>query len=260
MRQTVWRYRKKIDGFEITSLGGVFFEDDGKKYFVVGDLHLGMEDALRQRGISLPKKQLSQIKRKLSMVRDLYGDDLTIILNGDIKHEFSEMSYNEMREVTHILEYLLERFEEVIVIRGNHDNYVVSLLERKGIELIDHFETTNFYVEHGHRDVPYKEISKHIILSHEHPAVTLRDDVGASIKLGAFLVYRYEGNYIIITPSFSSYSAGADIVRSLSEEFFINVLNEIGIENFSVYGIFEDEILYLGKVGEIKKATTTRRF
>ncbi len=259
MREAVWKYKKKIDGFEITSFGGVFFEDDGKKYFVVGDLHLGMEDALRQRGISLPKKQLTQIKRKLSMIKDLYGDDLTIILNGDIKHEFSDMSYNEMREVTHILEYLLERFEDVVVIRGNHDNYVVSILQRKGIELINRFETTNFYVEHGHKDVSYKDISKHIILSHEHPAVTLRDDVGASIKLDAFLIYKYYSKYIIITPSFSSYSAGADVLRSLSEEFSINILNEIGIENFSVYGIFEDEILYLGKVREIKKATTLLR-
>ena len=54
---------------------------------VFADLHLGYEDALRERGIELPYEQYPRIKREiLRRVEEFYPE--VVILNGDVKHEF----------------------------------------------------------------------------------------------------------------------------------------------------------------------------
>lgn len=255
LRENSWKYKKKFKDFEITSYGALFFKEKRKKYLVVGDLHLGLEEALRLSGIAIPKKQILNIKKAISSLAKLYGYDITIIFNGDIKHEFGGLTYEEKKDIESLISYILERFEDLIAIKGNHDNFVIQLLKRKGIELIDYFETKKFHIEHGHKEMDLKNINKHIVISHEHPAITLRDDVGASMKIDCYLIHKdIHDRYIVVLPSFSAYSSGLDILRISNSDIDTNIIREIGLEKFEIYGInkYDNEILYFGKVKELK--------
>ena len=253
MKEVLWKKRKSFGEFEITSYGALFFTDEGKKYIVIGDLHLGMEEALRIRGISIPKKQIRNIKKSLNELGKEYGFDTIVILNGDIKHEFSELTYAEQKDINDVISFLYERFKDVIIIKGNHDTFIINILKNKGISLQDYYETKKFHVEHGHKlEVQNKD--KHLILSHEHPAITLRDDVGGYIKLECFLIYKDKKRYVVVLPAFSSYSQGLDILRIEDSEITNPYIQKIGLKNFEVYGINKDdhEIFYFGRVEKLK--------
>jgi hypothetical protein len=95
----------------------------------IADLHLGYEGIMAEQGMLIPKVQF---KKEIGMLRKIIEKKQAerIIINGDVKHEFSETSYHEFKEVSDLLEFLEKNFEEVIVIKGNHDNFIARVAKR----------------------------------------------------------------------------------------------------------------------------------
>ncbi len=46
-----------------------------------------------------------------------------VVVNGDLKHEFGRITRQEWMEAKNFIEFLQENFNEVILIKGNHDNF-----------------------------------------------------------------------------------------------------------------------------------------
>ena len=64
---------------------GLFLK--AEKTLVIGDLHLGYEEMLINKGILVPKAQLKETLRDLEeLVKKTRP--LRIVINGDLKHEF----------------------------------------------------------------------------------------------------------------------------------------------------------------------------
>jgi putative SbcD/Mre11-related phosphoesterase len=100
----------------------------------------------------------------------------------------------------------------VIVIRGNHDNYLKNISgKRKFAGVEDFYVVGRYCFLHGDRDFPeiYDKKIKTWIIGHAHPALRLSDGIKTE-KYKCFLEGEYKKKRIMIVPSFAEYFAGSD--------------------------------------------------
>ena len=206
---------------------------------VMADFHLGYEDVMAQKGIFLPRIQKDYIMKILQKIYEKYSPKI-ILIDGDLKHEFSKNMPQEWREIEEVVDYILER-SKLVVVRGNHDNFLKSILRRRGIELKDEFKIGKYLFVHGHK---YVDIEGTTIIGHEHPSISLRDEIFSQIKLPCFL-YSKE---LIVLPAISIYAAGTDITKN---DFISPILKKYG-KNMEIFGIDEQEgLIPLGSTHDV---------
>lgn len=115
---------------------------------IINDLHLGYEEALQQKGVLVPRFQLQEILKQLEeILRKTQAR--TIIINGDLKHEFGKVLRQEWKEVLQFLDYLLEKGKEVIIIQGNHDPLLKFVAEKKGVSVVKEYRLGDTLIVHG---------------------------------------------------------------------------------------------------------------
>ena len=143
---------------------------------VVGDLHIGIESHLSSKGFHIPS-QTFRMEDELESIAD--GHDRLVII-GDVKHQVPGSTFQEHREVPRFFESLLDVFERVDVVRGNHDSGLepflpsdVSLHPATGLRI------GGVGLVHGHT-WPSNEVmsSDLLVMAHSHPAVQFLDGVG----------------------------------------------------------------------------------
>lgn len=231
---------------EIKVLPGVYATADhalyleGRRALVVADLHLGYEGALQQQGVSLPRFQKKHILSRLGNLLERYSPDI-IVVDGDFKHEFSRNLNEEWREVLEVLDYLGERTEAVMV-RGNHDNYLKTILSRRGLELHSSYPLGEYTVAHGHEPL---QAPGPMILGHEHPSMRLRDEVGAMVSLPCFVV----SPRVIVLPAFSPLAYGSDVLRG---PYLSPLLDASTVKESRLYAVDEKlGVLDFGRGGDL---------
>src|SRR5205809_6942975 len=106
-----------------------------------------------------------------------------VVIAGDFKHEFSKNLVDEWVEVKQVLRFLKERVTPILV-RGNHDNYLATILGDLNLTLHPRADLGGYTIVHGHEEV---STLHPIIMGHEHPAVKLKDELGAVVSVPAFL-------------------------------------------------------------------------
>jgi uncharacterized protein len=215
-----------------------------EKILIISDLHLGYEEALNKQGYLIPRFQFEEIIKKLKSILKKVNPN-KIIINGDLKHEFGNISKLEWKQVTDLIDFFKNK--EIILIKGNHDNILGPIAKKKNVKLVDKYETDNILITHGHK-VP-KKLNKTIIIGHEHPAISFEDRKDQKFK--CFLKGKYKKHTLIVTPSFNLISSGTDITKQkLLSPFLKHNLN-----NFEVY-IIEDKVYKFGKVKDIKELSS----
>jgi hypothetical protein len=207
---------------------------------VIADLHLGYEGIMAEEGIFIPKVQFEEELEMLEQIIEKVKAS-RIIIDGDVKHEFSETSYHEFIEVRDLFLFLKGRFKEVIVIKGNHDNFIIRVTKRYGVKLYDHLLLKGFLFLHGHK-IPknYSRIKAgYLIIGHEHPAIALFDEIGVKEKIDCFLYGDLkDGKMLIVLPAFSTLMLGSEVNLIPKEELLSPILRELArIEKLKVIGI-----------------------
>ena len=216
-----------FDRFETVGNYPALYIDDIDT-LVLSDFHLGMESRLADSGVYMPKFQLEELKEELD---DICKDKEPgrLVICGDVKHEFSEASRGEREEVKELVEFLSGRVEEIFLVKGNHDNYLIYAVEDyDNVRLETHFLIDNILFIHGDSEevLEGKEFD-FLVMGHEHPAVTLEDEIGVSEKIPCFLYGENESEEkIIVLPAFSKLAEGSR-VNITDEELASPVLSEV---------------------------------
>lgn len=217
-------------------------------YIVISDLHLGYESSLNAAGLMIPRFQYKKILDKLKEILSK-TEARKIIVNGDLKHEFDKISRQEFKEIENFIDFLKKEFEEIILIKGNHDNFTCFIAENKGLNVYDYYSVENFLVLHGDK-IPENEIEEDtIIIGHEHPSIGLRSGERVE-KIKCFLKGKWNLKNIIVMPSFNFISEGSDILQAKTISPF---LKNISLDDFEVFAIENFEILPFGQLKDIKK-------
>ena len=214
--------------------------DDGRTV-VIGDLHLGYERALEGEGIYLPRINTGSIRDSLNTILYRYEPERVVLL-GDIKHDFTKVPYESRLEVTKVIRQI-SAVADVVVIKGNHDNFLQNILSELDIDVLDHTDIAGFRLEHGHSDSGVGPV----IIGHEHPSVRISDAMSGSIKLQCFLHSEQDG--IIVIPPFSPFSSGSDLS---GEQFMSDACRNADMDNAHVYGVSDIGMMRLGLLGELR--------
>jgi putative SbcD/Mre11-related phosphoesterase len=228
-------------------------------YLIIGDLHLGYEEALNYQGVMVPKFQYPKIIQKLEEIRKKTNSS-KIIINGDLKHEFFKISRQEWKETLQFIDFLRDRFKDIILIKGNHDPLTPIIANKTDLEVHREFELGDFLVMHGDK-IPdnWDDIQQEtIIIGHEHPAIGLRSGERLE-KMKCYLKGTFRDKNLLMTPSFNFITEGSDILheKPLSPFLKDNILNlfeVIGVENFETlhFGYVKDLIKFQEGIDRIK--------
>jgi len=178
-----------------------------------------------------------------------------ILINGDIKHEFGEASRQEWREVIELVEFLRKKTKEIIVVRGNHDNYLLNIASKINLQVFDPFYLEKGYLfTHGHKKISYPKDFHTLIIGHEEPAIILKEGFDR-IKLPALLYGKMKnGKRIICLPAFSYLSSGTEVNVVDKEDLLSPILKEdVDIDELEVIGIDKEVgALKFGKLKNIR--------
>jgi len=257
----------------------LLIEEKGKKTLVIGDLHLGYEESLNLSGVLITRKMfgemIEELEKVLGKIAELNEKDARImkdkkiinnkpedevggdnkvvdeiILLGDVKHKFSGNLKQEWKEVLELIDYLSVKCKKIIITRGNHDNYLKTILsKRKKVKIVDYYVNNKIAFVHGDKD--FKEIwqrdVKTVIVGHLHPAITLQEGA-KSERYKCFLDGKLKRKRIIILPSFFEYSEGTDIKENKN-----NLVWDLDLKKFNVKIVGDNlEVLDFGLVKELK--------
>ncbi len=209
-----------MEGIEYLGKCVIIRERNEEHWLIVGDLHLGYEEALEKSGVMIGRKMFEEVIGEFERIFERLKNEEKkigkVIVLGDIKHEFCKLSNQEWGDLIRLLDYFERKLGEegeLIIIKGNHDNYLLKLGKRRKIEVKDYLIIGKYCFLHGDKefDEIYDEKIKYWIMGHLHPAVKIRDKERVRTeKYKCFLEGKSEGKKIIILPSFAGHSEGSD--------------------------------------------------
>jgi hypothetical protein len=226
------------DGIEIIDLG-LYLKKE--KILVLADFHIGYEEALAKQGYLIPRFQFKDFSERLESIFKKAKPEI-IIINGDIKHEFGEISEQEWRETLKLIDYLSKKCKRLILVRGNHDTILGPIAKKRNIETAAEYSTDGILIIHGHKIPRLAPKTRTIIIGHEHPCVSLKE--GPKIeKYKCFLKGKFKNRTLLVLPSFNLVTEGTDVMQ---EKLLSPFLSQ-NLDNFEVY-VVADKIYYFGKL------------
>jgi len=235
-----------------------FLEDSlliDNEILVFGDLHMGYEDTLTGKGV-FPRRQLKDTIEKLNNIffsLNMKARKIKqIIILGDLKHKFGEISDAEWRETIKLLDFLIKQCKKIILIKGNHDNILGPIAQKKEVKLKNYHKIKNICFLHG--DKLYKNCLGNcniIIMGHLHPVISLNDKYKRE-KYKCFLVGKWKRKRAYVLPSFGKTSFGYDLRSDKGRKKFL-IIDDKNLKKFKViiYNYKERKEYNFGKLKKL---------
>lgn len=215
-------------------------------FLVISDLHLGISKDMYDRGIFVPSQSVAMAER-INSLKSVTKTKKLVIL-GDAKHKVI-YSMHEKFELEKFLEAL--DFKTIIIVKGNHDGNIEKMIpdSAKKISVKKFFTIGKYLLTHGHRRI--KTNRKTIVIGHNQPHISMRDDVGAyyiePVWVRGRLKGKLEGKRLIIIPAFNEL-CGATIVNR--DDLLGPIAKELDRKNAKVYLLDGTDI---GDIGNFMK-------
>ncbi len=209
-----------------------------KKILILADLHIGYEEALNKQGILVPRMQFMETKSDLEkLLRNVKPK--TIIINGDLKHEFGEISQQEWSETSKILNLLSRHSKELILVKGNHDTILEPIAKKKKLRTVNFYNINDICILHGHKILLTK--AKTLVIAHEHPAISLIEGPKSELYK-CFLLGSWRNKKLVVMPSFMPIIEGSDIRKEKLLSPYLKNISE-----FKIF-IVADKTYCFGKI------------
>lgn len=222
---------------------------------VCSDLHLGYEGVMADRGTFLPKVNLKNAKESIAKAVKATGAR-GVIVDGDIKNEFSKVHMEEFNEFHEFVNYLRDELgvKRIILIKGNHDNFIDRLKEALKVEVYaQEALISDFLFFHG-EELPRSKEGSMLIMGHVHPAITLYNSLGIREKLRCFLYGKMkDGRKVIVIPAMNYFAEGVGVNTEDVEEMAPVFRKMLDVDGMKAYCIGEGETFEYGTVGELRR-------
>jgi putative SbcD/Mre11-related phosphoesterase len=218
-----------------------------EQVLVIGDIHLGYEESMSQRGVLVPRFQLKETLKRLEIILNNLNVK-EVVITGDLKHEFGKILHTESRDTLEFLDFLLKKYK-VIIIKGNHDTVLSYIAQKRNIELKQYYKINDIFICHGDKLIENLDFfsSKTIIIGHEHPAIAISKN-SRTETFKCYLIGKYKEKELIVMPSFNILIEGSDI---LTERILSPFLKKSKLDDFEVH-VVADKIYKFGKLKNLR--------
>ena len=215
------------------------FSEGERSTLLISDLHLGLEKELAKKGFRLPAYSVRMVDRVKGLAEKLGTKRLAVL--GDVKHTVGKVEDIDWGVVPWFFDTMLDLFESVEVVPGNHDGSIktvlpprVVLYPSKGTVLGKGRERIG--LAHGHAWPSEEAIAtRNLVIGHSHFTYEMRDSFGsrtreavwvranfdvAELMKGAGYRSKAKGRgKLTVMPPFNRLVGGQPINRSKSFEF-----------------------------------------
>jgi putative SbcD/Mre11-related phosphoesterase len=225
-------------------------EIENKKILVVGDMHFGYGDSIRNSGFIIQDQLGRQVREDFDSIFGEIGKVDGVVLLGDLKHVFGKIMRDEWKDVLGLVSYLKNKSDKVVVVKGNHDKILEPILKDKDVEVLDYYCLGEVCFMHGDKawDEENAEVknAKTWILGHGYPAVKISDGVRKE-SYKCFLEGKFKGRRIVIVPSFFPFNEGTD-----PRDYDMKMVWNFKLDKFEVRIVDGLENRGFGKFGDLK--------
>lgn len=233
--------------------------DGDENVLVVGDLHVGAEAKLSDKGVHIYGTGAGMAKRIASTAEEFSAR--RVILLGDVKDTILYPTLQERRSLSAFFEGLSGL--KVTVVAGNHDAHLDEIVDIMPVRevLLDEVALL-----HGNT-WPSEDavMRKYIVTAHNHIAVSMRDKNGAFYREKAWLIAppsptrarrrysTFKAKRLIVMPAYNDLIVGMPVNELSSGKENINPLLRNGIFRHGDTYVYTLRGDYLGKVSELVK-------
>ena len=190
----------------------LIFSSSGQNTLLVSDLHLGLEKELEKKGFRLPAYSVKMVAR----IRDLaerFGARRLAVL-GDVKHTVGKVEDIDWGVVPWFFDTMLDLFESVEVVPGNHDGSIKTVLPPR-VKLHPSHGTVmgkgrgRVGVAHGHAWPSEEAIAcKNLVIGHSHFTYEMRDRFGSRTREAVWVSARYDVAQLMESAGYKSKAKG----------------------------------------------------
>ncbi|MGC8478652.1 MAG: metallophosphoesterase [Candidatus Micrarchaeia archaeon] len=227
---------------------------------VCTDLHLGYEGVISKNGVLLPKANLKSIESMIDSAIASTGAS-HIIVDGDIKNEFSGVDTEEFNELYEFIHFVSEKNVSLVLIKGNHDNFVERYRDAFKFQVYrQQHEYGGYFFMHGEelpRSIP--KSTKMLVMGHEHPAITIYTDAGKAEKVRCFLLGSYKNFPLLVLPAMSYYSPGNAMNIVPRSELLAPIFRYVDVDAMEAIAVGYGSTLSFGKIGELRKFAESQK-
>ena len=224
------------------------------EWLVIGDIHIGAERRISDKGIKV-YNLWEQMSKKLLSLADTFSAK-GIVLLGDIKDSILYPESWEQSDIKHFAKSLSNL--EVVALRGNHDAHMEEIM---GIKLADELMLGDYALLHGNK-WPSKEAmsKKALITGHNHVAVRIIDSNGGAYSEKAWLIAdidekaakrfytSHKAKKLVVMPAFNPLILGTAVGAERKDEDNISPLFRNGVFDYSNADVYSIDGVYMGKV------------
>ncbi|HMK45238.1 MAG TPA: metallophosphoesterase [Methanocella sp.] len=211
------------------------------KICAVSDIHIGIEGALQAEGFGMPLNEEKELIQRFKTITRQFSPK-TIILNGDILHEFGKLRKNTKKSFDRIITTLLSSTDKTILISGSHDQMLETALQNIDITSEPSYTTDGIMFTHGDT-IPNHANDKNIkliVIGHEHPALDVE------LKKEPCFLYgkkTWKNKDILVLPAFNPLCSGSSINYMNSQDFLSPFIQQSDIDTYQPIIAIKDETL-----------------
>jgi putative SbcD/Mre11-related phosphoesterase len=206
---------------------------------LISDLHLGLEKEMAKKGFRLPAYSIRMVER-IKGIAERYGAKRLAVL-GDVKHTVGKVEDIDWGVVPWFFDTMLDLFESVEVVPGNHDGSIKTVLPPRVMLHPSQGAVLGrgrgrIGIAHGHAWPSEAAIAtRNLVIGHSHFTYEMRDALGSRSREAVWVRAEYgvaelmEGagysskakgkGMLTVMPPFNRLVGGQPINRSRSFQF-----------------------------------------
>ena len=217
----------------------LIFTSPSQSTLLISDLHLGLEKEMAKKGFSLPAYSIKMVGRIRDLAERYRATSLAVL--GDVKHTVGKVEDIDWGVVPWFFDTMLDLFEAVEVVPGNHDGNIRTVLPPR-VKLHPSQGTVigqgrgRVGLAHGHAWPSEEAIAtKSLVIGHSHFTYEMKDALGSRTRESVWVSATYDVPQLMegagyhsrvkgkgkltVMPPFNRMVGGQPINRSKSFQF-----------------------------------------
>ena len=174
----------------------IVFFSAGDSTLLISDLHLGLEKEMAKKGFRLPAYSVKMVER-VKNIAERYGTNRLAVL-GDVKHTVGKVEDIDWGVVPWFFDTMIDLFEAVEVVPGNHDGNIKTVLPQKvtlhtSQGMILGTGRGRIGLAHGHAWPSEEAIAtRNLVIGHSHFTYEMRDSLGSRTREAVWVRAEYD--------------------------------------------------------------------